>query len=157
MRILALDLGTLTGWAYFDGTRIESGTQDFSLHRGESPGMRFVRFNAWLSGFLTCLVPGDLLAYEQAHHRGGAATEIAAGFSTRVQEAASLHKLEHASIHSSTLKKFATGKGNAKKPEMMLTARQRWPEQRVETDDQADALWILEWARREFSSRQGAA
>jgi hypothetical protein len=33
--ILAVDLGTRTGWALWDGARTESGVQVFDLKRGE--------------------------------------------------------------------------------------------------------------------------
>ena len=92
MSLLALDLGTHTGWALamptFPGSvelRLrESGVQVFDVKRGESPGMRYLRFRRWLEDVL----PDDcsLIVYEQVHHRGGAATEVSAGFSTRVQE-----------------------------------------------------------------------
>ena len=45
MRILALDLATKTGWALWDGARIESGVQDFTKGRGESNGMLLLKFN----------------------------------------------------------------------------------------------------------------
>ena len=83
MRILALDLATKTGWALWDGARIESGVQDFSKKRGESNGMLFLNFNHWLSRIVNATAgiptPVDLLVYEQAHYRGGAATEICVG------------------------------------------------------------------------------
>ena len=68
--ILALDLGSRTGWALWDGVRTESGVQIFDLKRGESPGMRFVRFNGWLSSWATDGHRPSLVAYEQTHHRG---------------------------------------------------------------------------------------
>jgi hypothetical protein len=40
MAILALDLGTRTGWAPAEHGRVESGVQVFDVRRGESPGMR---------------------------------------------------------------------------------------------------------------------
>ena len=48
--ILALDLGTHTGWALYqrDGT-ITSGTEHFSPQRFEGGGMRFLRFKRWLN------------------------------------------------------------------------------------------------------------
>ena len=46
MKILALDLATLTGWASSVGRT--SGVQVFDVRRGESPGMRFLRCRAWL-------------------------------------------------------------------------------------------------------------
>lgn len=165
MRILALDLGTTTGWALYDGARLESGVQTFALERGESPGMRFIRFNRWLQELVgPCHPPAlesprvGLIAYEKPHHRGGAATEIACGFSTRVHEFCARHAIEYASAHTATLKKFAVGKGNAQKVDMLDAAIQRWRDQfsklsGLGTYDQADALWVLEWARRQFGDR----
>jgi hypothetical protein len=48
--ILALDLGTTTGWAIrsFDGL-ITSGTVSFKPGRYDGGGMRYLRFTNWLS------------------------------------------------------------------------------------------------------------
>jgi hypothetical protein len=44
--LLALDLGTCTGWALRDrGGRICSGSQPFRPQRFEGGGMRFLRFH----------------------------------------------------------------------------------------------------------------
>ncbi|MDQ5872373.1 MAG: hypothetical protein M3547_09255 [Acidobacteriota bacterium] len=155
MRILALDLGTQTGWAYWDGARRESGVQVFDVKRGESPGMRYVRFNNWISFvFDQGGTPPEIVVYEQTHNRGGAATEIAAGFATRVQEFCARHHLEHSAIHSATLKKWTTGKGNAKKPDMVAAVVRRWPVDCPRThplgDDEADAIALLEYAKTEY-------
>ena len=55
--ILALDLGTQTGWALhqLDGT-ITSGTENFKPHRFEGGGMRFLRFKRWLGEVLAASV-----------------------------------------------------------------------------------------------------
>ena len=88
MIILALDLATRTGWAVVrDGRVVESGVQTFDKRRGESNGVLFLRARKWLSEFGQSSPP-DLVAYEQAHFRGGAATEICVGLQTRAQEIA---------------------------------------------------------------------
>jgi len=149
VRILALDLGISTGWAaLLDGGAVESGTQVHDLRRGESRGMRYLRFRAWLGGVLDQVRP-DVVAFEQAHHRGGPATEIGVGLSTRVMESCAERGIEYTSVHTGTLKKHATGKGSANKDAMVQAARDRWhivPE----TDDQADALCVLAWAMDEL-------
>jgi len=152
--ILALDLGMRTGYAIRENGRVESGVQVFDVKRGESPGMRYLRFNRWLADVchagLDAVFGRDALAvgfivYEQTHHRGGAATEVAAGFATRAQEFCARHGLEHAAVHTATLKKFATGHGNAKKPEMIAAAQARFGYP-VADDNEADALWLLAYA-----------
>ena len=152
--ILALDLATHTGWALGWETARESGVQVFDVKRGESPGMRYVRFRRWLVDLVFSHLPEGmaeledvaLIVYEQAHQRGGAATEVAAGFTTRVQEFCAEHGLEHAAVHSGTLKKYATGKGNAKKPDMLAAARTKLGYAGSD-DNEADALWLLQYAR----------
>jgi hypothetical protein len=144
VNVLALDLGTATGWALWDGARLESGVQVFDVKRGESPGMRYLRFNRWLNDFTWDPRFSDdrlrigLIVYEQTHNRGGAATEVAAGFATRVQEFCARVQIDHQAIHSATLKKFCTGKGNADKAAMLDAVGRRW---KVVTDDnEADAI-----------------
>ena len=83
--ILALDPGSKTGWAYRPFSVVSSGTALFERKRGASAGMRFVLFTAWLQQTLDAVKP-DVVVYEMAHHRGGAATEILVGFTTRIQE-----------------------------------------------------------------------
>lgn len=41
-----------------------------------------------------------------------------------------------------TVKKALTGKGNAKKPDMVAAAQERWPELKVTSHDVADALGV---------------
>ena len=47
MSLLALDLGTRTGWALVDRNgNITSGTVEFRQDRWQGGGMRFLRFRA---------------------------------------------------------------------------------------------------------------
>jgi len=151
MRILAIDPGSKLGWSFYDGNRTESGVQMFSLRRGESQGMRFLRFNNWLSKMIGLTNP-DLICFEMAHMRGGYATEALIGITTRIQEQCARANIASTSIHSGTLKKFATGRGNASKEEMIEAAKKRFPDQKIESDDQADALMTLAYAMEEFDS-----
>ena len=52
MTVLALDLGTTTGWALrsADG-RIVSGTVSFRPSRYDGGGVRYLRFRAWLESW----------------------------------------------------------------------------------------------------------
>jgi len=95
MKIIALDLGTKTGWAISTPELgVISGVQVFDVKRGESPGMRYLRFSVWMFELITQVEP-NLMAYEAPHHRGGAATEILNGFSTRIQEYCADYGIEY--------------------------------------------------------------
>lgn len=148
MNILAIDCGTKTGWAIHCNGMVESGVQDFSLKRGESAGMRFFNFRVWLQRMINKF-PIKLVVYEQAHHRGGAATMIGVGMVTRIQEECELRDLEYTPIHSATLKKFATGGGRASKESMLSRAREEWGEHVID-DNEADALFLMDYARKEI-------
>lgn len=151
MKVLGLDTATKTGWAIFDsasGRIIESGVQDFAKRRGESNGLMFLRFRKWLSQIIDTARP-DLIAYERAHHRGGAATEIGVNLTGRVQEAAAINGIEYASVQANSLKLWATGKGNAGKPEMIAAARKLIGRAPID-DNEADAVMIAAWAACEY-------
>lgn len=158
MNILALDLGTKTGWAFIDHGHIESGVQDFSAKRGESAGMRYLHFRRWL--FAIAGVPPaprvDLIVYEMPHLRGGAAATVLAGLQTRVEEFCAEMDIEHAPVHSATLKKFTTGSGRGDKLAMQQASIERgwWGFKgngMVATDDnEVDAVCLLHYALAEI-------
>ena len=152
--VLGLDLGTRTGWALYDGTMIDSGVQVFDVRRGESPGMRYLRFRTWLAEVALIDSWGNsrvrLIGYEQPHHRGGAATEVLAGFSTSVQAFCARYNIEHAAIHTGTLKKVFTGSSATKKAGMIAEANRRAIVKHLITDDnEADAVAVLCWAMKQ--------
>jgi Holliday junction resolvasome RuvABC endonuclease subunit len=148
MAILALDCATKTGWAIIrDGRVYESGVQDFSKRRGESNGAMFLRFRTWLE----IMVGGgiDFVAYEQSHHRGGAATEIGVNLTGRVQEACANHEIDYAAVHTATLKKWACGHGKASKEQMMARAV-AYLGRAPEDDNEADAVLLGMWAAENY-------
>ena len=146
MKILSLDLATKTGWA-INKPRM-SGVQTFEVKRGESPGMRFLRCRAWLNEIVSLVGKPDVICYEQAHHKGGAATACCVGLVTEVLAFAAEHSIEHMPVHTAKLKIFATGKGNAGKPAMIDAAKlMGWS---PEDDNEADAQLLLEYAISEI-------
>lgn len=166
MRVLALDLATRTGWAKWDGERRESGFVDFTPKRGESPGMRYVRFNAWLD----MMIPDgrnygangiwkkpDLVVYEQAWGgmKSGAAAEVALGLATRVQELCAKRGVDHTTVNGSTLKKWTTGNGHAGKPRMVSAVNERFGPPFVTDDNESDAIALLEYAKAEILPQEG--
>jgi Holliday junction resolvasome RuvABC endonuclease subunit len=150
--ILALDGATKTGWCLLkDGKVYESGVQDFSKTRGESNGALFLKFRHWLSLMLD---QHDIkfVVYESAHHRGGAATEIGVNLTGRVQEICAECGIEYASVHTGTLKKFATGSGAASKETMVVMATVILGRKPID-DNEADAVHLALWAFHEYGVR----
>jgi Holliday junction resolvasome RuvABC endonuclease subunit len=154
MKILSLDLGTKTGWCcvktyqemcQYHGKIISSGVNDFSLKRGDSPGMRFIYFKRWLMDVINEWNP-DVIVYEQAHHRGGAATAVGVGLQSWLLGICADGDIEHTAVHTGTLKKHATGKGNASKEEMKGAAKAVWTGVDFIDDNHVDAYWLADWA-----------
>ena len=151
--ILALDLGTTTGWALRtpDGT-ITSGTQSFRSQRFEGGGMRFLRFKRWLTDIKACAEGIDSLHFEEVRrHVSTDAAHVYGGFLATLTSWCEHHQIPYQGVPVGTIKKHATGKGNASKDEM-ITAMRRLGH--VPTDDnEADALAILHWASQSIDER----
>ena len=152
--VLALDLATATGWALRDqSSTITGGVQTFPLRRGESPGMRWLRFRRWLREVLELgeMKGRGVVACELPLAGGrGARMGIGRELSTIVEEEAAAQGIETTGIYPSSLKKWATGKGNAPKGAMLEAARRRYPDLDITDDNHADALLVLAWALEEI-------
>ena len=155
MLILGLDLATTTGYAVkFNDGQFISGVVSFKPKRGDSPGMIFLRFGAWLQTIYEEMKKEDgenlslLVAYEQPHHRGGRSTEVLVGLVAKTQEFCAANGFEHTAVHSATLKKFATGGGRSNKEQMVRTATEKFGKT-PQDDNEADALWLMSWASEE--------
>jgi crossover junction endodeoxyribonuclease RuvC len=144
LKIISLDMATTTGWCVHG----QSGTFKADLKRGESPGMRFLRFRAWLRSLIESNGGVDLMVFERAHHRGGAATQLCVGLMTEALTAAAEHGANTMPVHSGTLKKWATGSGAAGKPAMIQAAK-RMGYKPVD-DNEADACLLFEYAKAEL-------
>jgi Holliday junction resolvasome RuvABC endonuclease subunit len=158
--VLALDLATSTGWALRERNGVvTSGVQRFELGRGESPGMRWLRFRRWVREVIVLgrLSPGGLIACERPlAGRRGFTAGIAIELRTILQEEAAAQQLEVTDVAPATLKKHATGRGNAKKPDMQAAAAKRWGTNAAGElqEDQADALCVLGWALDEIGEAE---
>ena len=144
--ILALDLGTRTGWALLDtnGT-ITSGTEQFKPQRFEGGGMRFLRFKRWLAELLTACDHINAVYFEEVRrHAGVDAAHAYGGFMGHLTAWCEHHGIPYQGVPVGTIKKHATGKGNAGKDEMIASVSQRG--HRPGDDNEADALAILHWA-----------
>jgi len=144
--ILALDLGTTTGWALrgSDG-HITSGSESFRPQRFEGGGMRFLRFRRWLTEIKQSCDRIDCLHFEEVRrHVSTDAAHVYGGFLATLTAWCEHHQIPYQGVPVGTIKKHATGKGNASKDEMVASIRSRGHQ--PADDNEADALALLHWA-----------
>lgn len=144
--ILALDLGTTTGWALCssDGA-ITSGSESFRPQRFEGGGMRFLRFKRWLAELKDMAGGIDALHFEEVRrHASTDAAHAYGGFLATLTAWCEHHQIPYQGVPVGTIKKHATGKGNAGKDLVIaaMTALGHAPAD----DNEADALALLHWA-----------
>ncbi|MDY0307746.1 MAG: crossover junction endodeoxyribonuclease RuvC [Desulfovibrionaceae bacterium] len=157
MIILAIDPGTKCGWAVRrgDGRILESGTWDLSTRRFEGGGMRFLRLRAFFQAALNLAKP-DMVAFEEVRgHKGTDAAHIYGGVIATITEECEARGIPYQGIPVATIKRHATGKGNADKAAMILAAQEKWPGW-CGDDNEADARWIAETAVYELGAREAA-
>jgi len=144
--ILALDLGGQTGWALRsrDGG-ITSGTVAFRPGRFEGAGMAFLRFRGWLDEIADLAHGLDRVVFEEVRaHAGTLAAQVYGGFLAHLTAWCEHERVPYQGVPVGTIKRFATGKGNAGKDAVIaaMTAKGHAPAD----DNEADALAILHWA-----------
>lgn len=145
-RILALDLGGTTGWALQDPDgKVLTGVAKF-LGTVET-GRRWIRLHSWLKAFSDV----ELIVYEEpfVHFKHRSGIGISYGFRTVVEFYAAEIEVRCLGVAPRQLKAWATGNGNASKRQMALYARSSgW---QMTDDNEIDARWLLEYARKRIS------
>ena len=144
--ILALDLGTTTGWALRTGDGlITSGTVSFRPGRFDGGGMRYLRFGNWLGEVDRLSGPIAAIWFEAVRgHTGTDAAHVFGGLLATLTAWAELRSIPYSGVPVATIKRHATGKGNANKEAMIAAARARGFS--PADDNEADAIAILLWA-----------
>ena len=144
--ILALDLGTSTGWAIrgYEGL-ITSGTASFKPGRFDGGGMRYLRFTNWLTEIDRLSGPIAGIWFEEVrNHKGVDASHVYGGLMATLTAWAELRGIPYAGVPVGTIKSHTTGRGNANKEAMIAAARARGFS--PVDDNEADAIAILLWA-----------
>ena len=152
--ILALDLGTTTGWALrsHDGL-ITSGMVSFKPRRFDGGGMRYLRFINWLTELDRLSGPITAIWFEEVRrHAGTDAAHVYGGLMASLTSWAELRGVPYEGVPVGTIKRHATGKGNAPKQAMLEAARARGFS--PADDNEADAIALLMWA---LETRGGVA
>lgn len=157
MNILALDLAGKTGWAYGSSApgldRFASGTVDLRPDDGQPAGLLFLNLWRFLEERHANRAVGavDVIWYETPHLRGYDPTLVLVGLVSHVLSFAATYRIPTRHLHSASLKKFVTGRGNAQKADVMLAVARRWGSLgwgSVGMDDnEADAIGLLQYAR----------
>lgn len=155
MRLVALDLGTTSACVVLDpGLPPIVAEWDCSVRRGESAGMRFLRFRRYLAAVLD-ESPVDLVGYENpgGNIRNHVAAAVLLGMVAEIQAACAARKLDYIGFNPSTVKKLALGKGGGPgtdKKAMIAAANAKWPTLPMKmTEHIADALFVMELLRSE--------
>lgn len=149
MNILAIDLGTTTGWAL--GTRdgsVTGGSESFSPKRCGGYGQRWLAFRQWLGD--TGRTAGEVHAvyYEDVkRHEGILAAHAYGGFLAMLEAWCATNRIPLHPVGVGEVKKHWTGKGNANKEAMIAAAHEKGF--RPVDDNHADALAILSYAREQ--------
>ena len=143
---LALDLGTTTGWAIKSrDSQIAHGFVSFKSQRFEGGGMRFLRFKHWLAEIKTMTGEINAVYFEEVRrHVGVDAAHVYGGLMATLTTWCEHHRIPYQGVPVGTIKKHATGKGNAGKAEVIAAMRALGHP--VTDDNEADALAILHWA-----------
>lgn len=163
--ILALDLGTKTGWAlansYIDGIEnveddrclftwaarnahegdLVHGTLDLSNDRFEGGGMRYLRLLRWLDK-ISDLVRIDEVYFEEVRrHIGTDASHVYGGFLGILTSWCERGCIPYQGIPVGTIKKYIAGKGTANKQMVIDAVNARG--YRVTDHNEADAMALL--------------
>jgi Holliday junction resolvasome RuvABC endonuclease subunit len=125
---------TATGYAHTDGS-----LNTIVYPRDCTGDQRLHYFHGWLSQILRIEQPTHVLLEDLPTHAHGA------GITGMVQGVVRLALMQtgrpYTTVPAATLKKFATGRGNATKADMRMALYQR-ANLDIRDDNQADAAWL---------------
>ena len=140
MNILALDIATTTGWK----TETSSGVWKLKQKKDDSPGMKLVRLKSYLKELITH-EKIDIVVYERPAGMFKSAIITESELIGVVLLLCEELLLQYTAYSATEIKKFATGKGNAKKQDMIDAAVALG--YNPEDDNEADAIHLYNLAK----------
>lgn len=140
MNILALDLGTSTGFAILKDGTIISGTKKLRQSKSAS-GLRFLDFRLWLIEVIKAHGINEIYYERVYRHCGTEAGHVYGGFMYCLATVCEEFGIRCTGIPVTTIKKHATGNGKATKEDMIKAARNGGFNPL--DDNEADSLAIL--------------
>lgn len=146
MNILALDLGTTTGFALSPTHgSIVSGVWNNKGGRYEGGGMRYLRFRNRLDE-MQKLAPLESVYFEEVRrHNGTDAAHVYGGMLGILTSWCEVHAIPYSGVPVQTIKKFITGRGNASKEQVVASVAALG--YRPADDNEADAIALLLYVR----------
>lgn len=149
--VLALDLGTTTGFALKQGEMPTlTGSVQFKNSRYEGGGMRFLRFRKWLET-LNDRDGVDVVYFEEVRrHLGTDAAHVYGGLLAMLTAWCEVNRIPYQGVPVGTIKRHATGKGNANKGAMINAAKGYGFN--PSDDNEADAICLLKLACDEIGA-----
>lgn len=142
--ILALDLGTTTGFAVGSSGHLVSGTWGLKPGRFDGGGMRFVKFKARLDELHKATGFAHVFFEEVRRHAGTDAAHAYGGFLATLTAWCEEHEVPYEGLPVGEIKKAFTGNGNASKALMIAECVRRGF--MVGGDDEADAIAVFHLA-----------
>lgn len=142
-KILSLDIATNTGWK----TETTSGVWNLKPARGESEGMRVVRFKSKVKELIE-LEGINLIAYERPAGMHKASIMVASEMVGVLKDLCIEKGIELACYSATEIKKFATDKGNANKEQMIEAAKSLG--YNPKDDNEADAIHLYLLAKKDL-------
>jgi Holliday junction resolvasome RuvABC endonuclease subunit len=143
--VLAIDLGTTTGWALQSQSLITSGTVALKHTRYDGGGMRFLRFRRWLEQLDLDAGPIAAIYFEEVRrHVGTDAAHVYGGLLAVLTAWSEENLVAYQGVPVGTIKRFIAGKGNADKAAVIAAVQAKGFA--PADDNEADAIAILLWA-----------
>lgn len=138
MNILALDLGSATGWAIRDRNGLITSGRDKFSESGKTNGRKWMNFRTRLAGFENI----DVVYYEDVkRHLSTLSAHAFGGFLAHLELWCEVRKIPLIGVGVGTVKKNFTGNGHANKEDMVAEAKKRG--YNPACDNQADAIAIM--------------
>jgi len=141
MSILALDLGTKTGWCVGSRGAHASGTWNLAGGRFSGGGMRFVHFRQRLEEVRGAYKLDAVYFEEVRRHRGVDAAHVYGGMLAILTAWCEENGVAYEGVPVGTIKKFWCGSGGAGKGSMIYAAESRG--YRPGDDNEADAIALF--------------
>ena len=145
LTVLALDLGTTTGWALRSMGMTTTGCLSLKSSRFDGGGMRYLRFRRWLEQLQSDAGPIGAVYFEEIRrHVGTDAAHVYGGLLGQLTAWCEEQGVAYQGVPVGTIKAFAAGRGNADKAAMIAAVQARGFS--PADDNEADAIAILLWA-----------